>query len=320
MVTLIGSRHSHVSENRDMLREIIRLNDYDHIFTEGLSSQAQARSESHVETVLGERDFEGRLEGISEDEARKLGRGTEPEFFEKTPIVDESSVTYLDDRDLRFMAETVLEEDDRQDVSREGEIISHSEFEEKLIQDEATKQDFIHYLTGLMIEDEIKTRPEGMDIPGEYQLDDQNFRYLEEQDIEMAYTAISNNPRFQRYIEKVSERFTQESEEQELLDLMEKVDNEPEKYRDRFLSGIRKYDINIETLQKLLYNERGPFQDQRDQNWYEQISEYVEENPKDEILVVAGIEHVLPGENTLTTQLKQDYPQANVRPLDYQQN
>jgi len=58
-------------------------------------------------------------------------------------------------------------------------------------------------------------------------------------------------------------------------------------------SGFRDYNIDRFDLQRLKQKERKTwFTGSRDHNWHKQITNYMEEKPYDEVLVIAGLRHV----------------------------
>lgn len=76
-------------------------------------------------------------------------------------------------------------------------------------------------------------------------------------------------------------------------------------YSESFLEGLKEHDVTFEDYVKVFAENRNGFQDRRDQEWHEQITEILEEGQN--ALLVTGIQHALDYENTVRNLLEQDY-------------
>jgi len=102
--------------------------------------------------------------------------------------------------------------------------------------------------------------------------------------------------------------------------LDQQLEEENDKYQRRLfrdLEIIILIDLTFRDLKQK--KEKRGLQDPRDHNWHKQITNYMEENPYDEVLVIAGLRHVVDGENTLRRKLEETYTSryVDVKPIDY---
>ena len=286
MINLVGTRHSDVKGNTDLIENVILAKDFDHIFTEGISLESfdevslQDLKEG-VESSIGRE-----LEELDE---KPVNQGPEPEYFTNNPLVDDEDLTFLDDLNAKSQMEYLIRESlmPRESAVKAG--INKNELEQKIITEGAEKEDFLDYLRRL--------RDRG--------------------DKELSYTSISYPARFCGYKRELSTDFIMDTEG---IDLLQQLEEENDKYQKAFLDGFREFGIDRFDLQKLQAEERNSeFQDPRDEDWYNQIVDYMEENPDDEVLVIAGLKHVIDGENTLRRRLEDTYgsDSVDVKPIDY---
>lgn len=83
-----------------------------------------------------------------------------------------------------------------------------------------------------------------------------------------------------------------------------KIDEELD-IEEAFHRGLDRYEISLEDYVDVQAEKREDFQDQRDQEWYEQITSQI--NDEDRVLIVTGIQHALETEDTVAGLLSQDY-------------
>lgn len=286
MITLIGTQHSDVKSNTDFLEQVLSTEPYDHIFTEGISEQG-------FEQI----SFEELVDGLSESMGRELqingenpvNQGAEPQYFTNNPLVDEQNLTFMDDVHAKDQMLYKIRDSLMPRENPEIAGINKEQLEQRIIMEGAEKEDFMDYLRNLR---------------------DRGER-------EFGYSAISYPTRFNWYTKQLSADFIMDTQG---LDIMEQLEEENDKYQKAFLDGFREHSIDRFDLQRLEAEERkSEFQDPRDHNWYKQINRYMEENPTDRVLVIAGLRHVVDGENTLRRRLEENHntSQINVNPLDY---
>ena len=286
MINLVGTQHSDVKNNTDLLENVILAKDFDHVFTEGISREAfeQVSLQELVDEV--ESSIGRELEQLGKN---PVDQGPEPEYFTNNPLVDDEDLTFLDDVHAKNQMLYIIRDSlmPRENPMLAG--INKNELEQKIIMEGAEKEDFLNYLRRLR------------DRGGK----------------DFGYTAISYPSRFMGYKRELSTDFIMDTEG---LDIFEQLEQENDKYQEAFLDGFTEFGIDRFDLQRLEAEERKTgLQDPRDYNWHKQIVNYMEENPYDEVLVIAGLRHVVDGENTLRRMLEETYSsdRVDVKPIDY---
>ena len=266
MIKLVGTQHSDIKNNVQLLEDVINSKNFDHVFTEGISNEAYEEVSlqeliEEVETSIGRE-----LRHLGEN---PVSQGPEPEYFTNNPLVDDENLDFLDDVHAKDQMLYLIKDSlmPREDPIPEG--ISKTELHEKIILEGAQREDFMDY-----------------------------FRRLRDRGgKEFGYTAISYPSRFNGFKRELSTDFIMDKKD---LDLDQQLEEENDKYQKAFVQGFRDYNIDRFDLQRLEAEERKRgLQDPRDHNWHKQITNYMEENPYDEVLVIAGLRHVVDGENTL---------------------
>lgn len=288
MITLIGTVHSDVRKHPNKLEDQISRYRFDHIFVEGMSDEVlQSRSEDAVETIYEEVKEELTRNNFTEDTFRSvlgdIQQGPEPNYIQNNSSIDPEKVTFLDnDNCVVQSGYTVKEHILAEEKVGPKDGIDKLELEEKMLREKDTRKDYIDY-----------------------------FRFLRESGYpELDYTAISNEQRFNDYMKHLAKDFSNGNSLAKELDL--------NNYDEIFRDSIEEYDIDRFDLQELIHEDRDhDFQAPRDQLWYQQVSEYVDQNPEESILLVCGLNHLTAKEGTLRSRLENEgySDEIIVRPL-----
>lgn len=281
MITLVGTKHSDVNDRPLLLDDALLSKIYGEVFSEGFSKEVHG-SIDQDELVDDLEDMLGRE--IEFTEGDYVSRGIESRHMEESGIVRDG-FTALDDFHPEYLitSQILL---DKEQPSNTG--ITRKQMEDKLMEDNVQREDLIDYL-----------------------------RFLrDEQVANFGYVSISNPQRFENFKRDISTDFIQDTTG---LTYEEAIKNTHDQYQEAFLNGLNQYGIDRFDLQEIAEEERLHFQDTRDRNWFHQITEYLENNPDEDILVVAGTRHIIDGENTLRRLLEEEYSssQVDVKPVDY---
>lgn len=270
MIKLVGTAHELVGTG--ILQEIVSKERYDHLFVEGIDSETQ----KEIEKLLNE----DRPETLDlppkrhEQWEADVNQALEPEFVERSPLLSDDEVTFLDNEPLEH-AKVLLSEDE---AGTEKDQIGKKEFKERL-ENGPERDDYIEY-----------------------------FRHLSDISFyDLLSVSLSDPDRFRHFLNDFATGFV-------------KIDENGEKepfYARYFFRKAEEHDIDRFDLQQTIYDHRRDFQDERDQRWYDTISGYLEENPEDDILVIAGINHVVDGENSVRRLLEDEYGEVEAHPLDH---
>lgn len=295
MITLVGTLHSDVRSDPGELENVLASTRFDHLFTEGMSgdtinqelTQNTDQILSGVEDELGGAFSQASFEYMTQN----LQQGAEPDYIEnEVGVLEPEDATFLDNpHSLEQSIYTIKEHLSAEiEGTRPVKGISKQNLEQKLITENASRDDFMDY-----------------------------FRHLRDQGVkDFHYTAISYPTRFHGYKQELSADFVMNG----VSDVMENLDMHQDRYQKEFLQGFQDYDISRFDFQEVIDETRDhEFQDPRDQRWCKQIDEYLHENPSDDVLVICGLNHVTDTENTLRRNLEDEYSfsQVRVKPFDY---
>lgn len=114
---------------------------------------------------------------------------------------------------------------------------------------------------------------------------------------DMGYSSYASldEERFERLLQFSAQHLDRDVDTWDFLDM----DNS-----DEFISGLDEYEITFEDYVEIFGEKRNEFQDKRDRHWYEQITSNMDED--ENILVVAGIQHILDYDGTVRDLVQQD--------------
>lgn len=281
MIQLVGTKHSDVNNHSFLLDDALLSRIYGEVFSEGFSKEVHGKIDQD-ELV---NDLEDMLDReIVFNESDYVSRGIESRHMEESGIVRDG-FTALDDFHPEYlMTSQILL--DKEQSSNTG--INRKQMENKLVNDDVQREDFLDY-----------------------------FRFLRDEQVsDFGYVSISDPQRFENFKRDISTDFIQDNDD---LTYEEAMENIHDQYQEAFLNGLNQYGIDRFDMQEIAAEERLHFQETRDRNWFHQITEYLEQNPDEDILVVAGTRHIVDGENTLRRLLEEEYTssQVDVKPVDY---
>jgi len=146
MIKLVGTQHSDIKNNVQLLEDVINSKNFDHVFTEGISNEAYEEVSlqeliEEVETSIGRE-----LRHLGEN---PVSQGPEPEYFTNNPLVDDENLDFLDDVHAKDQMLYLIKDSlmPREDPIPEG--ISKTELHEKIILEGAQREDFMDYFRRL---------------------------------------------------------------------------------------------------------------------------------------------------------------------------
>lgn len=295
MVDGIGVLHSTV-EPED-IRKIINDFQPDHIFVEGSTPE-------HSTKVLNN-NFDEIVETVNEkikpkfDVATQIENeidninGKEGTYLLETEKFPRTSITFLDEElELTKQKYLYAEELDTDKEDKELPEVSKNFLKAQIDDNSVTKADLERYT---------------------------NYR-INNGDPSLIYAALTNEEIVQAQLREVAETLDSNDAADTLRDAGLDMDIKIE-YSDDFMALVNEYDIGLEELQSLIGKERSldsdyeDFQNFRDCVWYDQISNYVDNNPEDNIVVIAGLDHFLDLPGRLTDNLQNNDYDVNVYPL-----
>lgn len=255
-----------------------------------------------IETVLAEEDYDHLfVEGITSDTKQRIEE-----------LINEEGMAPGGDSDEKYQYLS-----NKVNRSLEPEYIEKTPF---LTDDQVTFLDddpIKHLETILLSEEEKDSRKKGIDeenmldklIDGPPKREDylDYFRHLRETDwYEFFSVSLSNPERLDSFIRLLGKDFViNEGEDTNKL------------YANYFVKKAKEYEIDRFDLQEVIYEGRKDFQDERDRRWYEKISEYKEENPEDDILVISGLNHFVDGEKSVRGLLENNHENVETAPFDH---
>jgi len=294
MIKLVGTIHSHVRAQPELLRTVASSYRFDHLFTEGISDDVfkaainDKKLYQQVKDQTDEKVFEQKTFDFGRKHARQ---GPEVEQVQhEIGTINLEEVTFLDnDRALDQITYLIKEGLENEQNIENTQNTAYAELDPRILKHKIkegsdTREDYIQYFRSLQ---------------NEY-----NFNY----------SAISDPELFEDYKQEISTDFQPKVDEKlaKTLDLEDQA-------QEKFLEAFNEYGFNRFTFQDIIHETRAHnMQNGRDRDWYKQITNYCEENPEDNILVFCGLNHLTRNENTLRYRLEQAgyEDEIYVKPLD----
>ena len=215
--------------------------------------------------------FKKRVNGAVEDLPKF--ESLEAEHIDRGPEPEafddiDAEVVYLDEQLPKDLLIQLAEHTSEQD--QVIDVYPFDNLEEQLIRGNDARSDYIEFFRGLR---------------------DLDFK---EDDGFSSYAAL-DDVYFERLLKFSAAHLDRNRDDLEFLDL----DNS-----DDFIAGLDEYNITFQDYVDVFGEERNDFQDKRDSHWYEQITSEIEED--ENILVIAGIQHVLDYEGSVRNLVEQD--------------
>jgi len=292
MIHGIGVLHSTVKP--EYLQNALAELDPDKVFVEGSRPEYSKAifniNYENIKTAVNkelepEKDFEELIEDVD-----SLRAGREADYLENDTNFPKKDIIFLDE-----------------DIEKQKQIYcfieGFSEYKEsQFAKQKITEEDLRKTL------DDHKTNKDDVKNYLRYLTGGINGR-----DNELVYSSMRGEESFQAQIEKIGSNLNLSSYATDSLDsIIEGGLDLRTNYEDEFNEVIANYNIGLEDLQKVIGSEREEtqlkkdIQDKRDESWSRQITSYLEKNPDDEIMVIAGLDHLLDIPNRTTSLLKNE--------------
>lgn len=218
---------------------------------------------------------------LKEEDASELVRGPEPQALEAET---DAEITYLDEgisqEVLEDVARAALEKGKEKRKNNNDEVTPYPNLNEILLTGEPDRSDYLDFFEDLR--------------------DGKNYVF-------QSYAAISEDG-FEQMIDHAAEEFDDSGTVTQIT-----VANNSQE----FLEGLEEYDVTFEDYINTYAEVRREFQDQRDQEWYEQIDEQIDED--EHTLIVTGIQHALDYEDTVRNHIQENYDDLVVLPYRHNQ-
>lgn len=268
MIELIGTIHTEIGKNPEDLARLLFDRDYDQLFVEGMSTERMDQEREESRDELYDVVQEELNFGLSRDE-----------FDIELSELDTGP-------EPGYLEEEWLEPDNKENIVFLDNRRSFDHLRVSLINELKPLSD-ISVSTNTLKPSSLSTQLRaGNDSREDYL---KFLRYQVNEDAaDVNYGAIETSVNFKNAKEEIADRCFRS-------------------YEEEFLAGFERHDINRFDIQEIIEEGRENFQDGRDEVWYEQIAEYLDENPEDDILVVGGISHMVSGSNTLRGILEEEY-------------
>lgn len=188
--------------------------------------------------------------------------------------VTDAEITYLDDE----LSTEVLQQICRTSLENheEAKVTPYEDLEEHLLKGQASRENYIEFFEDLR----------------------DGSKYIAQ-----SYAALSEKG-YEMLIEDTAEEFSHE---------LAFAGVSPPDTSQEFLDGIEKHGITFQDYIQTYAEDRKEFQDQRDEEWYQQITEQLGE--EENALVVAGIHHALNYEGTVRRKLQEEYKEISANPF-----
>lgn len=279
MIELVGTSHDHVT--RQYIEKIIERERFDHLFVEGANSSTL----SDIEHL-----FKNNSPKLSKQVPLKIhqrwnsgfNRGPEPRYVED--LIEQQGYQHLQEKEVTFLDDDPVEY---------GDVLLTENNEGKQAKD----------VSKLSYEEFKKKLEQGVERNDFTKY----FRNIGEFSSNIKSVSLSNPRKFTYFLKEVS------------TDFSDVIDENGNSGDDLFIDAALDFDIDRFDLQHAIYDLRKDFQDDRDQRWHAKISDYLDENPGEEILVMAGMNHMIEGDNSVRGLLEEDYEEVEVHPMDFYQ-
>lgn len=269
MIKLVGTLHSKIAEEQGPFFEFLDQNNPDQLFVEGMSSQGIEGGKIAFEEELI--DFAGRELDENFDEEEVIDAIEDINQGPEPGLVEEEWMYDQNKDDIVYL-----------DDKRPLDHLEHTINEELAAQEQWKAKPIDEKKLTELIENGHDYRPNYL----------QFLKYSMKNLPDTMYSAIETSDNFRKGKIRTLNYFFDEDAQ----------------IRRKVKSSLEDYDIDQSEFQNIIEKQRqSSYQDKRDKVWYDQISKYAEENPEDDILVLAGLAHMIDTDNTLRSLLEQDY-------------